>query len=240
MNKLYVGLTKNIDLPRGGFLFIADEVPEIPRSRVFDPAKHCFDPLKGITYKKARELADVLYTISPQGENTLTVRNGKRELLRCLLEGKRLDKIGGNEEVREMVKDLLVSPVLRRVLCSPTNFSFKTGSIILARINRAELGEFDALVLGLFLIGHYKGQVVVPDLGFYGRDVHVGLLWENRLIAECNFLKELPEKLRGNVLLVKDKVASGATIDDAETFAKYAGLVKGVNNYKDFVDDSVS
>jgi hypothetical protein len=75
---------------------------------------------------------------------------------------------------------------------------------------------------------------------FYGRDVHVGLLRENRLIAGCNFLKELPEKLRGNVLLVKDKVASGATIDDAETFAKYAGLVKGVNNYKDFVDDSVS
>ena len=76
---------------------IADKVPDVPRARVFDPHKHCFNPLKDIDYKKAREIADVLYTIAPQGENTLTVRNGKR----ALLSGeKRFDK---------------------RVLCNPTN-----------------------------------------------------------------------------------------------------------------------
>jgi hypothetical protein len=56
----------------------------------------------------------------------------------------------------------------------------------MARINRAELGDFDALVLGLLLMGHFKGQLVVPDLGFYGRDAHVSLVREERLIGGVN------------------------------------------------------
>src|SRR6266436_8531453 len=113
MNKLYVGFAKTIELPPGGCLFIDDEMREIPRARVFDPLKDCFNPLADIGYKKAREIADVLYTISPQGENTLTVRNGKRALLRVLLNAKRLDQVRGDEEVRGMIDDLLVSPVLK-------------------------------------------------------------------------------------------------------------------------------
>src|SRR3984885_11698253 len=62
-----------------------------------------------------------------------------------------------------MIDDLLMSPVRKRVLCNPTNFSFNPRSVILAKLNRAELGDFDALVLGLFLMAHFKGQVVVPD-----------------------------------------------------------------------------
>jgi len=58
------------------FLFIDDEIPDIPdwkRPKIFDPFKHGYNPLKDIDYRKAREIADVLYTIYPQGENTLTV-----------------------------------------------------------------------------------------------------------------------------------------------------------------------
>jgi hypothetical protein len=73
MNSLHVGFLKQIPLPKGGFLYIGNEVPKHPLGRLFDPAKHSFNPLRGITYKTARELADVLYTISPQGGNTLTV-----------------------------------------------------------------------------------------------------------------------------------------------------------------------
>jgi hypothetical protein len=102
MNKLYVGFTRNVELPKGGFLLIDDEVRDIPRLRIFDPLKHCFNPLKGIEYKKARELAELLYTVSPQGENTLTVRNGKRSLVKALLEADRLDKVKGDEEVSGM------------------------------------------------------------------------------------------------------------------------------------------
>jgi hypothetical protein len=104
----------------------------------------------------------VLYAIAPQGENTLTVRNGKRALVEILTAPPtRLDKLRidtgknaptGYVEASDAVRDILISPVLRRVLCNPTDqFSFNPRSVILARINRAELGDFDALVLGLFL-----------------------------------------------------------------------------------------
>src|SRR5258707_2786183 len=100
MNRFFVGLTKTIEPQRG--LFIHDEVPDISRARIFDPAKHSFNPLKDIDYRKARALAEVLYTITPQGENTLTVRNGKRELLKALLSADRLDRVTGDPEVNGM------------------------------------------------------------------------------------------------------------------------------------------
>jgi hypothetical protein len=118
------------------------------------------------------------------------VRNGKRALLKALLIAGRLDRWApenprdpAEAEVKAMLDDLLASPVLRKVLCNPTNFSLKNDGKVFARINRAEFGEFDSLVLGLFLMAHYKGQVVVPDFGFYGREAHIALIREKRLIA---------------------------------------------------------
>jgi hypothetical protein len=135
VNKLYVGFHKEVELPKGGYLLIDDEVPDIPRARMFDVTKHSFNPLKGIDERRAQEIADVLYTIYPQGEQTLTVRNGKRSLAPALLEAERLDKMKGDEEVSGLIDDILFLPVLRRVLCNPTNFSFKPNSVILARLN---------------------------------------------------------------------------------------------------------
>lgn len=224
MNKLYVGFSKLVALPNKG-LFIHDQVPDISRARIFDPAKHSFNPLKGIDYRKARALADVLYTAYPQGENTLTVRNGKRLLLKALLSAPRLDKIEGDPEVTGMIDDLLQSPVLKNVFCNTTNqFSLNPNSLILAKLNRAELGDFDALILGLFLIEQFKGQIVIPAFDFYGRDVHVSLIREERLIAGVNFLGELAPKLRNSSLLIKDRVAAGALYEDAVTLAQHAGL----------------
>lgn len=233
MNKLLVGFKKQIEKPKAG-LFIDDNPPKIPLAKVFDPAIHSFNPLAGMDYKKARAIADVLYTIVPQGENTLTVRNGKRALLKALLKAKRFDQIRGDEEVSGMVDDLLASPVLKRVLCNPTNFSFKT-NVILAKLDRAQLGDFDALVLGLLLMAHFKGQIIVPDFGFYGRDAHTSLIRENRLVAGVYSLSELSPKLRQAVLLVRDKEAAGATVEDAETLAKYARLSPGTVGFNDYV-----
>jgi hypothetical protein len=50
----------------------------------FDPMRQSFNPLKEITYRKAREIADILYAVSPEGENALTVRNGERAADRTL------------------------------------------------------------------------------------------------------------------------------------------------------------
>ncbi len=251
-NKLYVGFSKQVELPKGGCLFISDEVPDVPRARIFDPLKHAFNPLQHLDYRKAREIADILYTVAPQGENTLTVRNGKRALLRLLMESPaRLDKVKAprgldkkEEEVASealaAIGDVLVSPVLKRVLCNATNFSFNPRSTILARINRAELGDFDALVLGLFLMAHFKGQVVVPDFGFYGRAAHTRLIREGRLVAGVNVLSELPATLRQSVLLIKDKQAGGATMEDADTLAMYAGLVARTEGYNEFVQGAMA
>lgn len=243
MNKLYVGFKKQIDPPKGGCLFVNDEVPKVSqarRPRIFDPLKHSFNPLHDIDYKKARALAEVLYTISPQGENTLTVRNGKRAMLRALLAAKRLDQVRGDEEVRGVIDDVLASPVLRRIFCNPNNFSFNGNSTILVPLNRIILGEFDALVLGLVLLEQYKGQVVIPDFGFYGRDMHTSLIRENRLIAGVSFLDELSDKLRRSVLLIKDKVGSGTTFEDAEVLAKYARLQPGTDGFSGFVQGMIA
>lgn len=240
MNQLHVGFQKTISPPQRG-LFLHDDVPDIPRARIFDPAVHSFNPLKDMTYRKARAIADVLYAIYPQGENTLTVRNGKRALLKALLSAKRLDQVDGDDEVKGLVEDILTSPVLRRVLCDTSNqFSFRPNSLILARLNRAELGDFDALVLGLFLIGHYKGQLVVPDFGFYGREAHASLIREERLVAGVNFLGELSPKLRNAVLLMDDKVPEGTTLEDAQTLADYARVPRGSNGFNTFVDRAMS
>jgi hypothetical protein len=95
MNQLYVGLKKEIEYPDEGYLLICDEVPDdLKRVRVFDPREDCFDPLKDITYRKAREIAEIFYSLSPQGSDTLTVRNGQRALARYLIKGKwRLDSL---------------------------------------------------------------------------------------------------------------------------------------------------
>ena len=242
-NTIYIGLQRNVEPPKkGGYLLIDDEVPKLgdwKRPIYFDPLKHSFNPLQNLDYRKARLLADIFYTISPQGENTLTVRNGKRELLKALLKADRLDKLDGDEEVQEMMADLLLSPVLKGMLCGGQTFTFRPKSPILAKVNRAELGEFDALVIGLLLIAEYGGQVVVPDLGFYGRDMHRNLIREKRLIAGVNFLDELPEKLRQAVLLIDDKIAQGSTVKDAETLAQYAMLQKGTVGHGDYVHDAI-
>jgi hypothetical protein len=110
----------------------------------------------------------------------------------------------------------------------------------MVRTNRAELGDFDALVLGLLLMAQFKGQIVVPDFGFYGRDLHASLIRQNRLIAGVNSLAELTPKLRQSMLLIKDKVACSTTGDDAETLALYAGMPRGTNKFNEYVQHAIS
>jgi len=242
MNKLFVGTSFDIPLPRRGFLFIDDNVPKLPLAQIFDPLKHSIDPLRKITPRQARDLADVLYTTTPQGENTLTVRNGRRALAPALLEAKRFDLITTeDEEVQGMLDDLLFLPELRSILCGQRPiFSFKPHTRIFARISRAELGEYAALVLGLILINHYPGQLIIPDFGFYGRDAHANLVRQDRLIAGVRFLSELPPRLRQTVLSIDDKVPTGALYEDAELLARYAGFSPGTNGFTKYITDAMA
>jgi hypothetical protein len=232
-NKIHIGTTQ-LKPPKGGYLFIHDEVPDIPRARIFDPTIHSFNPLQDLNYRKASEIIDIFDALFSRGDSTLTKDTGLDFLAEALDgEPSSLDTLIATPDKRASpghlwaygkVRRLMRSPVLRHMLCTPTNFSFNPNSPILARVNRAELGDFDALAAGLFLMAHYKGQVVVPDFGFYGREAHVSLIREERLTAGVRFLDELPEMLRRSVLLIKDKVVEGAWYDDAVLLAKYEGL----------------
>lgn len=234
-NHLLIGHADKTDrllqLAKPPFLLIDDGpiadafLDHFPKAKPFDISQHSFNPLRGMDYKRARDFAALIYALSPQGADTLTVRNGKRALVRLLLENPAyLDELpkgsdDASTEARGMVEELLVSPVLERVLCRPTNFSFK-GSVV-ARINRAALGEFDALILGNLLLGQHKGQAIVPDFGFYGREFHVSLIRQNRLICGLNSLSEITDTLQQAVLGIQGKTVYRTTREDAKRLIDY-------------------
>jgi hypothetical protein len=139
-----------------------------------------------------------------------------------------------------MMGDILVSPVWKKVFCGKPNFAFTPKSMIVAKLDRAELGDFDALVLGLLLMSHFKRQIVVPDGGFYLRDAHLSLMRERRLIVGVNSLSELSPKLQQGVLLFEGKIGSGCTWEDACTLARYAGLTPQTIAHGDFVTTVMS
>ncbi len=249
MNQIHIGIKRQIELPAGGCLVIEDEVRAADRARVFDPKIHGFNPLKDLGYRKTCDFIDTLDALFSRGESTLTKDTGL-DFIADALQGspKSLEKLipppdnkssTGQVWAYGKVQRILRSPILKRMLCSPTNFSFNPRSTILARVNRAELGTFDALAIGLLLMTQFKGQLVVPDFGFYAREPHADLLHQNRLIAGVNFLEELPPRLRQLVLLA-ETVPSAATFDDAETLALYAGKTRNTMDFNDFVSAAMS
>lgn len=251
MNTLFVGSQRKIDPPkRGTYLFIADDVPNVPSAQVFDPITHSLDPLNKISERQARDLAHAIYSAYPEGTSTLTVRNGRINLAPALLEADRFDLIKTeDEEIQRIKDDLLFLPVLKHALCGTKHvFALKRHTVVLARLNRKEIGEFPALILGLVLMTMFKGQIIVPDLGFFGRDIHTSLVRENRLIGGCDYLDQLPLHLRRSLLLLTDKDGAGSLYrrvlyDDAVTLAKFAGLrpdnLRETNDYNTFIDQAM-
>jgi hypothetical protein len=239
MNALHIGTAEkdfsNIAEP---FLLL-DDGPiaehlslQFPNAKVFNPRRDSFNPLNGLDYKRARDISAAVYSASPEGKDTLTVRNGKRALTRMLLANTtRLDKLAkidhpGYDEAKATIEDILQSPTLKRVLCSRAkSFSFK--SSVIAKLDRAELGDFDAFLLGQFLIGQFQGHIVVPDFGFYGREHHTALIRQNRLVCGVNYLAELPDRLQQSVLTIKDKRMAKLTRRDAEELIFYTDTPSG-------------
>jgi len=250
MNAIVIGADKAplLDcVPSSGFLFIddgplIDALPLPPRRKVtyFDASKHHLNPLNGMDYRRAREFVSVMGAVFPEGKDTLTRKNSDFVLLNALL-GKttRLDKLlkqskdPAAQDAYQKIETLMLSPVLRSVLCRPTNFSLR--GIVLARLDRAVLGDFDAFVLASLLISQFEGQVIVPDFGFYGREHHISLIRQDRLVAGVTTLSELSAPLRQALLTIPEKIASRATYEDAEILARYAGLVPRSNGHRDFI-----
>jgi hypothetical protein len=224
-----------LEITPPGFLLIddgpiADAFAEtVADATIFNPRRHSFSIARD--YKSARDFADILYSHG-YGEQTLTVRNGRRKLAELLLDNTTpLHKIDGDRkdpataEALGMLDELWLSPVLKRVLTRKPNFDFSRS--VIARVNRAELGDFDAFVLALLLMGQHKGQVIVPDFGFYGRPLHTSLIRQNRLTVGLRYLAELPLQLQQAVLTIEDKHLSHLLPDDAETLIGFTDNPSG-------------
>jgi hypothetical protein len=254
MNRLHVGNTCGIadDLP-DRYLFLDDgefsdalTFPKEWKVTRLDLSRDRFNPLQGgITYREAKQLIAILYAARPQGENTLTVRNGRRALAKLLsaqperLDLMQFDTSDAQQEAKGMIDDLLLSPALKNFLCSPTNLSLD--GILLVRLDRTTLDEDDCFIIGNLLISRYQRQIVVPDFGFYGRPFHASLIRQDRLIAGVNFLDE--STLRDQLLLIKDKRAGKCTVEDARTLADFKGIIpdpmRAENDYTKFIRESV-
>ena len=219
------------------------QIPARRKITRFDFKKHFFNPIKDISYRGARDFIAILNAIFPEGENTLTRKNSNFALLSALLaKPKSLDRLlapsedAGVQDAYQKIQTLLLSPVLRRILTGSTNFSMK--SIVLARLDRKVLGDFDAFVIGQLLLGQYPGHIVVPDYGFYACPFHIPLVRERKLFAGLNFLDEVSEDIKKQFLL-GEILPSHALYDDAETLALHAGIARGTNAFLDFVNNAL-
>lgn len=250
MNTVVVGLDKApiLDHLPEEFLII-DDGPIIDqldiRARRFDVEKHAFNPLRDMDYQRARAFLDVLNGVFPEGENTLTRRYSNFVLLNALLDSPpRLDRLipapdkkdTASLDAYQKIQTLLLSPVLKRVLDQDLSFSFE--GTITVRIDRAQIGDFDAFVLGNLIVSQYRGPVVIPDFGFYSCPFHVGLIRQERLVAGITSFAEVP-RYRDQMLLFGRKVPSRCTPEDAKVLALYEGIPPGTNAYSDFVDAAI-
>lgn len=234
MNTLYVGLRNDIELPDANFLYLNGTVPTFPQARLFDPFEHQFNPLRKLDYLKECTIVEIFDALFDPESTTLTKSSGLDYIAEALQTKPRFlydlvpkpDKKSttGHVWAYSKVQKILRSPVLRKVLCSPPNFSFNKRSVILARINRSELGRFDALVLGLFIMAEFKGQIVVPNFGFYARPFHADLIEEERIICSVRTLSQIKDAtLRDECLLIEEKIGAHTTVSDAKTLMDYEG-----------------
>jgi hypothetical protein len=246
MNYLQIGLTaKRFEYPHGS-LVIADE-PVLPQgAKLFDPQKHGLNPLP-MQYREAREFAAAMFP----DKDLMTYRNGKRALTRLVMDADRLDRLrysrsDDDKEARGVVDDILLSPLLSKMLRKPLPRWFRSGGSIVARLNRKEIGDDDAKIIANILIVQFKGQVVIEDFGFYAREHHAALIRENRLMAGVYTLSELGEpkdKFRQSCMLM-EKIGRQCTYEDAEVLAKYKGLrpdpQRQENPYNEFVQEAMA
>jgi hypothetical protein len=140
-------------------------------------------------------------------------------------------------DAHQKIQPLLLSPLLTDVLTRPNNFTFK--GILIVRLDRAQMGDFDCFVLGNLLIANYPGTVVIPDFGFYASQNHIQLMRQKRLIAGLSTLDEVPRPIAQQLLLMRPLLGRRTTFDDAETLAAYAGIPKHINAYSDFIEEAM-
>lgn len=260
MNKLDLGFCEKdfSEFVGGDCLHLADDAPDLPdtyRAQVFDPARHNFNPLTttGLSdidcYRRRTSFVETIDLLFPRGDSTLTKDTGLEfiaqrleenpDTLRDLIPKPDRASTPAHIWAYNRIQRILRSPVLSQVFCRPKQFDFS--GVVLARINRAELTDFDALVLGLFLINRCKGQIIIPAGEFYLRETHVNLVREDRLITGITSFASVPLHIRDALITVPDKYAALALYEDALIVAnRHSHMRPSQHGHIDAVSDAMS
>ena len=119
--------------------------------------------------------------------------------------------------------ELLTSPLIRNILGqSHSTFRF-TGNLIV-NLDRKEIGDQAAYLLGSLFITRAKGPVYINGLGFFASDHLVSMFSEDRFTVAVDYLDQLPRKLQQAVLSITDKTVFRTTEEDAERLKHYVGV----------------
>lgn len=231
--------------PTRAFLWITDQVPDV-EADIFDPREHCFNPLHGLNPRGAVEAAEILF----KDKDLMTYDHGKRALAPMLWKASRLDQIKRSKkptdaeaEALATVDDALFLPEIRRVFCRLPNFSFRARPIV-ARLDRAELGDKAATMIGLFLVQKFRAQIVIDDFGRFARPFHSSLIDQNRLMAKVRTLSQLDKSGLRDLCMTMPKIGRGCIYSDARELAEDAGHIpdptRQDNPFNDFVKGAMA
>lgn len=125
--------------------------------------------------------------------------------------------------LRSKIGAMLTSPVVRNIIgTARTSFGFSR-NIVIADLNRAQLGSDAAYLLGSLLLTRAPGRVYLPNAGLYPPAIVGALLEQDRLTLGVSSLGELSGKLRTQALAIPEKIALACSQDDAEALAPYFG-----------------
>jgi hypothetical protein len=210
------------------------------------------DPLKDMNDVRAETFLSVIGARFPYGAETLRRMDSDFILLNELLgKPRKLDKLiaeptdkkdAARQDAYQKIQTLVLSPVLRSVLCKATNFSLD--GIVLLRLDRATLGDQVAFALANFFIMQYRQLVVITDGNFYLRDHHISLIRQDRLVVGVRKLSRLSDSLRDELLSMPERIASRALYRDAIMLAEEAGLrpdpSREDNPYNRFIDAAMA
>jgi hypothetical protein len=117
---------------------------------------------------------------------------------------------------------LLMSPMIRNIVGQEhTTISDET-TVIIANLDRAKLGDITARLLGGLLITRSTGNVLVNDYGFFSAPLP---LPQNRFTLAVNFLDELSQRLRSDVLGIERKFVFKTHRKDADELSFHVGLM---------------
>jgi hypothetical protein len=114
-------------------------------------------------------------------------------------------------------RTLFMNPLVRNIV-GQTSSTINQADIIIANLDRATLGDDTAKLLGILLMVHSRGQVLITDYGSFKAPLPLS---QERFTISLNYLSELPASLQQAVLGIDDKYVLKTTLQDAEELKDY-------------------